>query len=314
MNERHFALPAGGAYSLTDETVSALLDTKSGDAARVYLYLLQKNGTGADKSICDRLGLSMPALSAALAALQKSGLLSERPSPVRLPSDTRPDYTGREVASHMERDLAFRHVAEETQRRLGRVFSSNDLQVLFGLYDWRGFSPGMISLLVSFCLEDAERRWGPGRPPTMRQIDKQAAVWESNGINTEEGAERYIQEKEASREAASLICRALGIAGRSPSPTEERYLSEWSVMGFPVDTITLAYDKTVLKTGGLNWKYMHTILKSWKEKGLQSRDDVEKGDVRPAQAARFTQTEKSAAPAMRDKQAMENVKRYLENG
>ena len=313
MSKHQFALPCGGAYLLTENTLNALLGTGSGDAARVYLVLLRQNGTYVDTSLCEELSLSPDDLKRALSLLQKSGLLSEgQTSVARLPGDTRPDYSGREVTHQMENDISFRHVTEETQRRLGRVLSSSDLQVLFGLYDWRGFSPGVISLLVSFCLEDAERRWGPGRLPTLRQIDKQAALWERDGIVTEDQAERYIHEKESARQTTSAIYRALGVSGRAPSPSEERYVNEWASMGFTPDTVTLAYDKTVLQTGGLSWKYMHSILKSWKDKGLYTREDIEKGDARPTKSVSTgSRDDKASAPASRDRQAMEKMKRFV---
>ena len=319
MTERHFALPAGGAYTLTDSTVKVLLDLGSGDVVRVYLYLLRQNGSCADKTICDALGMSAPALGQALSALQKEGLLAERASPFRPPSDIRPDYTGREVAAHIEGDPAFRHLTEETQRRLGRILSANDLQVLYGLYDWRGFSPGMISLLVSYCLEDTERRFGQGRKPTLTQIDKQAAVWERDGVNSEEKAEQYILEKEAARQTFHLIAQTLGITGRSPSPTEKRYLSEWAELGLPMDVVALAYDKTVVNTGRLTWKYMDSILRNWKDNGLLTLADIESSSVvRPANGARPVALPRAVRPGRvttpdaRDRQAMEKMKRFVE--
>jgi len=319
MSDRQFALPAGGAYTLTDATLSALLGTGSGDAARVYLYLLRQGGACADKALCAELGLSVPALNDALSRLQKARLLSEQHAAVHVTSDTRPDYSGREVAAHMEKDSAFRHVAEETQRRLGRVLSSSDLQILFGLYDWRGFPPGVVSLLVSHCLADAERRWGPDRMPTLRQIDKEAARWERDGVITEERAERYITDQENARKTAAAVYRALGVSGRAPSPSEERYVNEWAGMGFPPDAVTLAYDKTVLNTGGLNWKYMHTILKSWHDKGLHTVREIETGDARPARTGtpynkQTGQSGQPAAPDERERQAREKMRRFVENG
>ncbi|MDR3207395.1 MAG: DnaD domain protein [Oscillospiraceae bacterium] len=312
MSERMFALPSGGVYSLTDATVAALLNTGSGAAARVYLYLLRQNGRCDDRPLCADLGLSREALSEALSLLQKAGLLSEAlGQAVHVDSDVRPDYSGKEVARGLEEHPAFRHVAEETQRRLGRVLSSSDLQILFGLYDWRGFSPGVISLLISHCLEDAARRWGPGRMPTLRQIDKQAALWEQEGIDSEERAEQYIQTRESARQSTSVVYRALGIAGRGPSASEEKYVSDWIAMGFVPDVIALAYDKTALKTGGLNWKYMHSILKSWKEKNLLTLDAIETGDARHPQTPSRANPGSAAAPAARDRQATEKMKRFV---
>ncbi len=317
MPERRFSLPAGGAYTLTDATIASLLSTGSGDAARVYLYLLRQSGQFDERTLCADLGLAPALLTQTLTALQRVGLLAEDKLPPSV-SDVRPDYSGREVAYQMENTPAFRHVVEETQRRLGRVLSSSDLQILFGMYDWRGLPPGVISLLIAHCLDDAYRRYGPGRMPTLRQIDKLALIWEQEGIDTEERAEQYILSRESSRQVSSGVFRALGITSRSPSPSEQRYVSEWVEAGFSTELITLAYDRTVLKTGGLNWKYMNTILKSWQEKGLFTLEAVETGDARPtkagAPAPAFAPDKPAGSKdAARGRDAVERMKRYVKD-
>jgi DnaD/phage-associated family protein len=260
------------------------------------------------------LGFSPETLQKTLAMLQAAGILTENAPAIPLVSDVRPSYAGSEVAQGVKRDSAFRHVVDETQRRLGKVLSSNDMQILFGLYDWRGMSPGVISLLVTYCLEDARRRYGEGRPPTMRQIDKEAAIWEERGIDTEEKAEQYIQETEDKRQMNNSVYRLLGISGRAPSATEERYIGEWINMGFQTDVISLAYDKTVLGCGKLSMKYMNSILKNWHEKNLHTRQAVESGDMRQAKkypAGNTTGHVQNAPPGRSELEAVERMRRYI---
>lgn len=313
MAELSFDLPRGGVHTITDATVSALLGTGSGEAARLYLYLLTEKGRLSEPQAQRTLGLDASALRQALALLKKAGVLQAADVPARLENDARPDYSGAEVAGGMQRDPAFRHVADETQRRLGKVLSSSDLQILYGLYDWRGFSPGVISLLTAFCMEEARRRYGEGRPPTMRQIDREAAVWEAEGIDTEEKAEQHIHEKEGRRRAGAAVLRALGINSRTPSAGETRYINDWIGMGFPVEVIEHAYDKTVLKTGGLNWAYMNSILKSWHGKNLHTLPEIEQGDT-AAPRAKAPKGAPSAPSSIgtREREAVERMRKYVE--
>ena len=44
------------------------------------------------------------------------------------------------------------------------------------------------------------------------------------------------------------------------------------------EMLKLAYEKTCLNTGGLNWAYMNKILLRWKEAGFQKAEDVRNGD------------------------------------
>ena len=41
-------------------------------------------------------------------------------------------------------------------------------------------------------------------------------------------------------------------------------------MGFPAETVALAYDKTVLRCHEFKWAYCNGILKRWHEKGLHT--------------------------------------------
>ena len=53
-------------------------------------------------------------------------------------------------------------------------------------------------------------------------------------------------------------------------------------MGFDLDAITLAYEKTCLNTGGLKWPYMNKILLSWHSQNLHTAEAVKNGDKKPA--------------------------------
>ena len=40
----------------------------------------------------------------------------------------------------------------------------------------------------------------------------------------------------------------------------------------------MAYERTCLNTGGLNWAYMNKILQRWNEQGLRTAEEVRSGD------------------------------------
>jgi DNA replication protein DnaD len=44
----------------------------------------------------------------------------------------------------------------------------------------------------------------------------------------------------------------------------------------------MAYERTCLNTGGLNWAYMNKILTRWHEAGLHTADAVKQGDRKKA--------------------------------
>lgn len=72
--------------------------------------------------------------------------------------------------------------------------------------------------------------------------------------------------------------QALQIRGRNLTPAEERYAQSWLEMGFDNETVSMAYERTCLNTGGLNWAYMNKILQRWHGQGLHTAQAVQAGD------------------------------------
>ena len=73
-------------------------------------------------------------------------------------------------------------------------------------------------------------------------------------------------------------------------------------MGFPDEAISMALDRTLVKTGKLNWKYMDAILQSWHQKGLHQPGEIEEKDSFGRKAA-------PVRPAKKDKPvSIEDIK------
>ena len=43
----------------------------------------------------------------------------------------------------------------------------------------------------------------------------------------------------------------------------------------------MAYERTCLNTGGLNWAYMNKILQRWHQAGLHTPEQIRSGDQKP---------------------------------
>ena len=79
------------------------------------------------------------------------------------------------------------------------------------------------------------------------------------------------------------LMRTLQIRGRNLTQAEEKFARSWLDMGFEDGVIAMAYEKTCLNTGGLNWAYMNKILASWHDAGYKTAEQVRTGDRKPAQ-------------------------------
>jgi DnaD/phage-associated family protein len=178
------------------------------------------------------------------------------------------------------RDSAFSFVVQETQLVLGKTLSSDDLERLCGVYDTLGLPPDVILQLVNHCAEETRRGRGEDKKPTMRYIEKAAYIWQREGIFTLALAEEYIRRLDTKRSAAAEVRKALNISARDLSPSEAKYIDAWLALGVTPDAIAIAYDRTVVNTGKLTWKYMDSIINSWHGQGLHTAQEIMAKDTK----------------------------------
>lgn len=276
-----FVLPGPETVTMTGDAARRLMGSGSGDAALVYLYILTSGGRFEREDAAAHIGRSAAQVDAAMDVLARLGLVeAESPKPALLERpEELPEYTAEDIAREIENGASFKLLVEEVQRALGRILSSDDLKKLFGIYDYLGLPTDVILQLVTHCIEECRARSGPGRVPTMRFIEKTAYVWEREGLFSLEAAERYLLHLDTLRTQEEELARVLGITGRSLSVSERKYLDSWAELKFEPEAIAIAYDRTVLKTGRLTWRYMDSILKSWHKKGLHTAKEVREGDA-----------------------------------
>lgn len=72
----------------------------------------------------------------------------------------------------------------------------------------------------------------------------------------------------------------LQIRGRALTPPEEKYAQSWLDAGFEDGAISMAYERTCLNTGGLNWSYMNKILQRWAKAGLTTAEAIRQGETK----------------------------------
>ena len=270
------------SVTLTAQAVRRLLDRGDGDAALLYLGLLRHQGTVLPRSLAGELRWDRGRIEAAEAVLRELGLVA--PAAADLPpepADERPEYRQADITQRLESSGEFRGLVAEVERRLGKKLTTPDVGVLLGLTDYLGLPTDVVYLLVCHCAERVQRRYGEGRRPTLRQIEKEGYAWARMGIDTQKAAAEYLKKYTERQGALPKYMQALRLGDRPPVASEEKYLTAWQEMGFPPETVALAYDKTVLKCHELKWPYCNGILKRWHEAGLHTVEEVEKGD-RPA--------------------------------
>lgn len=266
--------------SVADKLIAA----HDGNVALLYIWMCRCGSFNAERAARE-LCLTLSEVSSAYEKLCRLELFEENTAvkePLPLPAEELPQYTSEDIIRRSETDSGFRAVLNEAQRKLGRVLSTSDIKTLFGIYDFLALPPDVIFMLLTYCIDSFKAKYGSGRLPSMRSIEKEAYSWANKEILTLEQAEEYIKKAAERRSKLGEVKSALGITGRQLTATEAKYVNSWLDMGFDCGTLAVAYDRTVTNTGALKWGYMNKIVTSWHEKGLHSIEDVEQNDTRPS--------------------------------
>ena len=253
-----------------------LLAAASPDAALLYLYW---NSVDAPQNAAEALHMSESRFQCAAATLRQLGRWQEERVTHIMPGE-RPSYSEQDVLRAMDTDLSFRGLYGEVQRLLGRTLNTEELKILLGFTNYLGLPADVIAMLICYCKDRARQR-GSMRNPSLRTIEKEAYAWAEQGIDSMEEAAAFIQNQTVRTSRMKRMMNLLQIRGRSLTAAEERYAQSWIDMGMTEDAISMAYERTCLNTGGLNWAYMNKILQRWQEQGFHSAEDVQSGDRKP---------------------------------
>ena len=256
--------------------VRKLLGAASGDGALLYIFLRAGNAPeGAEEA----LNMSPSRVSCAMATLRQLGLYCDDKT-CHILAGERPSYSERDVLEAADTDTSFRSLCGEVQRLLGRNLNTEELKILLGFVRYLGLPADVISVLVNYCRERARQR-GSQRNPSLRTIEKEAYAWAERGIDTLDEAAAFIQAQNVRNSRLTRLMGLLQIRGRALPAAEERYAQSWLDMGFDEDAISMAYERTCLNTGGLNWAYMNKILARWHGTGLHTGEQIRMGDKKP---------------------------------
>ncbi len=307
MKDKKYVLPLPESIIISSETVDKLINNANPAAALLYLYILKNGGELSLGEAGEKLRLG-DAVHSALSDLKKMGLVTSEPVEIPEREDVPPEYTAEDIQRSIDGGSAFGPLIKEIQYRLGKVLSGSDLIIFYGIFDYLGMPAEVITFLVNYCTEKYAKKYGEGRKPSARMIEKEAYAWARKDIFTLDAAEEYVRKLTEMKLLINEVKAMLQIKNRALSTTEEKYITSWLEMGFGVEALAIAYDRTVIKTGELSWAYMNSIVKSWHNKGLRTPADIIAGDG----ASKNNRKTPVKERIKDERKEMEQITRFLE--
>ncbi|MCL2562995.1 MAG: DnaD domain protein [Oscillospiraceae bacterium] len=291
MEEKRFHLPDQENHFISGSALAKLLRRADGNATLLYLYILQQHGTLSTAGATEALRLSEQEVADAVCVLASLGLVSgsgvrqAAEQPQEAPrADELPQYSAAEIEQEMTADPAFAALVKEAGGILGKILTAPDLNILMGIYRHLGLPSEVIYQLVSHLTKEHRARYGPGKSPTLRGIEKVAYSWSREDITTLDAAMEHIAHRERRQSELGRLKKVLDIKQDKLTPSQEKNMYAILEKGFDLETIALAYDKTVMATGELKWPYLNKILANWHEKGLRTLEAIETAE--PSQKPR----------------------------
>lgn len=227
---------------------------------------------------------------------EKNGVISDivfldLDAPVqKINIETKPVYTIDEVTKKLGNRSELNDVYRIAERILEKPLSTNDMLVIYSLYDYYRMPLDVIPLLLEYCMKNGKK--------SMRTIERVAQNWTDKEINTHKRAEEYLKYLEEVNSKTAKLRRVLGITSRNFTATEKKFADIWLIqLGIECDLIAYAADITVNSTGKMSFAYMNKILQDWYAKGIKKpaeaskyRNQYKKSTVAPikAKATGFT--------------------------
>jgi DnaD/phage-associated family protein len=180
------------------------------------------------------------------------------PSLLRSIPSERPTYTVEELAVYRRQSRDIEQVFNHAEQTLGKLLTYNDMNALFGFYDWLCLPVDVIQYLLTYCAEQGHRH--------MRYIEKAALDWAENNIDDLEKALIYVQSFDRDYRA---ILKAMGQTSGYPSPSQRKYIDKWlHTWQMPLEMVMEACDRAAMQIGKPKFTYVDKIIEDWHKKNL----------------------------------------------
>lgn len=153
------------------------------------------------------------------------------------------------------------------EQYIGKTLTPAEMKTIVFISDKLGFSVDLIDHLVQYCVERGKK--------DLRYIEKVALSWAQADVTTPEQAEKYAYKYD---KIVYDIMRALGKSS-SPTDKEVAYINRWTKeLGFEMDVISVACERTVMSTDKHRFEYADSILNSWYQANVHHAKDIAKAD------------------------------------
>jgi DnaD/phage-associated family protein len=195
------------------------------------------------------------------------------PEPVQSISGAVPDhkanYSSSEIAAIMKDSQDIRELFKISEGILGNL-KNGQMNSIIWMYDHLGLKKEVIITLLTYCASIEKTN--------TAYVEKVAADWAENDINSMAAAQEEIERLSASRDYIAGIMKCFEMT-RRPTSKQAEFIQQWKNAGFDLELIHYAYEKTIEQINKLSFDYINKILLSWKDSGFRTAKDVKAAET-----------------------------------
>ncbi|MGL6174254.1 MAG: DnaD domain protein [Cellulosilyticaceae bacterium] len=180
---------------------------------------------------------------------------------------TRPNYSLEELNIYKAEDKSITQLFLVSEQYLGRLLSSSDQQVLFGLYDWLHMPLDLIEYLIEYCASNNHTN--------IRYIEKVAISWVDSGILSVDLAKSRVTNDKKYHQ----ILNELGLSSQQITSIQKEFINKWlDTYKLSLEVVLEGCKRAVAQTKNPSLKYLDAMLSAWYNTKVQTLEDIQKLD------------------------------------
>ena len=274
--------PMMGVTPVENLFIQSFLPQAPGDYVRVYLYgLMQCYYPVADMTLekmAQALGMEPETVRAAYTYWERRGLverLQDKPPAYRY---IHPVSSMMNESDRMDEQIyRYQDLNARLQQMIpDRPFSASDSDIVCQWIEDLGLPEEVVLIFVRHCIDLYLNRERGRRPENLKNFrlknyDKEAMAWVSDGIVTVEKAQERVERDKAYYKLAQKVLTQLGISFRQPTRDELDAARRWLEEYHLDQDAVLAACRETLKSRNPNFAYLDTILQHNREAGSREQ-------------------------------------------
>lgn len=186
----------------------------------------------------------------------------------KVPANNPVKLTYNEICIRTDESADIRFLLNEAQMKLGRTIGTGDQSSLILLHDYYGLP---VEVILTIC----EYARSKGKSTNTNYIYKIGVDWSQREIDTIDRADEELKNIERVNGLWAEFCVSAGIKDSRPTSAQEKYISQWSnEWKFTIPMLVLAFEEMKTHTEKISYSYMHRVLSSWHNKGIDTPEKV----------------------------------------